>query len=466
MQDKAAPASAEEKGAVQREQAPSQAGTPVHAMQVPAETCGGEQAAAPAPVAYAPTPAMHGQVTAPAQLEPHPVETQTTVEHEQSTTPAKAPVEVAPAAAMKEPAPAPAQVAPPLVETKAPAEHDQVPAAVAKAPVPAMAERGSAPALAAVEEVPALSEPKAPATQEQVAVQAPAPAAVSEEQPAGGFKIISQSASVISVPAASPVKKQEFAASTENGGSAEVEVYVLSNKAGRSLRRSNCVVDQSNGRAEVSAVLDSDAFAKAAALYDTVACVGLGSRSTGLSPQEITRLIDYRAVQLCGIIARKPYVSTNTKLYGLPLGQQMELARPENESAQKSLIIIGLKNTKGDLTDAAVQKKMVSEIIRGGKIANFPLSNYSEVASGKELRYIEVKGGNSNRPIKSSVVKPGYAIQREIHKLFSARHKRCGASSPHRTHLIGSKKISRSHANAETSGSKTHSGCGLFDFPF
>ena len=347
-----------------------------------------------------------------------------------------------------------------------PAEHEQVSAAaqapVVAVPVPAMEERASAPTPATVEEAPVLSEPKAPARQEQAAVQAPAaPSAASKAQPAGGFKIISQSASVISFPAASPVEKQEFAAFSENGGSAEVEVYVLSNKAGRSLPQSNRVVDQSNGRAELSAVLDSDAFAKAAARYDTVACVGLVSRSRELSAQEITRL-----TQLCGIIARKPYVSTNTKLYGLPLGQQMESARPEKERAEKSLIIIGLRNTKGDLTDAAVQKKMISEIIRGGNIANFPLNNYSEVASGNELRYIEVKGRNNNRPIKSSAVKPAYALQREIQRLLSARHKRCGAGAASRPHLVQSEKVSPSHANAETSGRKAHSECSLFDFPF
>jgi hypothetical protein len=144
----------------------------------------------------------------------------------------------------------------------------------------------------------------------------------------------------------------------------------------------------------------------------------------------------------------------------------MNSARPEKEKAGRSLIIIGLRNTKGDLTDAAVQKQMVSEIIRGDKIANFPLSNYSEVASGKELRYIEVKGGNNNRPIRSSAVKPAYALQREIQKLLSARHKSCGAGAASRTHLAGSKKISRSHANAETTERKSHPGCGLFDFPF
>ncbi len=413
VQGKASPAPAQ----AMHEQAPSRAEAPVHAMQVPAEApVQEEQASAPAPVAQASAPAS-------AQVEPLPVETKTTAGREQVAAPAQAPVVT----------------------------------------VPAMEERAPAPPPPAVNEAAGPSETKASARQEQAAVQTPAPSAASEAQTAGAFKIVSQSPGVIPVSAGSPVEKQEFAVSTENGGSAEVEVYVLS---GGNLRRSNRVVDPLNGSAEVSAVLDSDVFAKAAALYDTVACVGLGSRSTGLSTQEIARLIDNRAVQLCGIIARKPYLSTNTKLYGLPLGQQTELARPENERAQKSLIIIGLRNTKSDLTDAAVQKKMISEIIRGGKITNLTLSNYSEVASGKELRYIEVKGASNNRPIKSSVVKPAYAPQREIHRMSPLRHKRCGAKAASRIHIVRSRKLSRFHTNADTSGRKTHSGCGLFDFPF
>ena len=437
------PASAEEKGLT--EQVHPQAGRPVHAAQLPAAVAVREEQSS--------APATHEQVPAPAQVAPLPVEAKTADHHEQVPAPAQVPVEIAPAPVMQEAA-APALVAPLPAEAKAPALHEQMPA----------------PVQAPAEEAPAPSEPMARPAQEQAAVHAPAPAATSKAQLAGGFDIINQSASVNPVPAGSPVEKQELAASTEKGGSADVEVYVLSNKAGWGLRRSNRVVDQSNGRAELSAVLDSDAFAKAAARFDTVACAGLGSRDTALSTQEIMRLIDNRAVQLCGIIARKPYVSMNTKLYGLPLGQQLDTAPSEKERAQKSLIIIGIRNAKGDLADAAVQKKMVSEIIRGGKIANFPLGNYSEVASGKELRYIEVRGGKGtykNRPIKSSIVKPGYASQHEGHRQsFSAHHKRCGASVGSRTLPMAHKKVSRSKANAEASVSRTHRGCGIFDFPF
>ena len=39
-----------------------------------------------------------------------------------------------------------------------------------------------------------------------------------------------------------------------------------------------------------------------------------------------------------------------------------------------------------------MQKKMISEIIHGDKIANIPLAKYSEVASGKELRVHRSQG--------------------------------------------------------------------------
>ena len=437
-----APASVEEKAPAAQEQGHPQAEGPVHATQVPVEVPVHEQAAAPVEATAA--PAKQGQ--APASVQGAPASAEAPVQQEQVPPAAQALVEATPAPAVQEQAPAvaPAPVLPAPVEAKAPVHQEQVPI----------------PAQAPVEKTPALSEQKAAAGQEQSAVHEPVPPATAKAVLAGGFDIVNQSTSVIPVAAGSSVEKQELAAATEKGGSADVEIYVLS---GKGLRRPNRVVDPSND--ELSAVLGSDDFAKAAARYDTVACVGLGWRNTGLSTQDIKRLIDHRAVQLCGIIARKPYVSANTKLYGLPLGQQMDSAPSEKERAQKSLIIVGIKNAKGDLADAAVQKKMVSEIIRGGKIANFPLGKYSEVASGNELRYIEVKNGSAtkNRPIKSSTVKPGYGPLQEAHRhSLAAHHKRCGASSASRALPISGKKVSRSQA----SGEARHHGCGIFDFPF
>ena len=242
------------------------------------------------------------------------------------------------------------------------------------------------------------------------------------------------------------------------------------------MRRPGRVGDQPGSRNDVSALLDSDGLAKAIARYDTIVCVGLGSRRATLSSKEIARLIDNRAVQLCGVIARKPYVSENAKLYGLPLGQQLDTPPSEKDRADTSLILIGIRNAKDDLADAAVQKKMIAELVRGGKIADFPLGNFSEVASGKELRYIEVKGGNvphKSKPIKSSTIKPYFGPQQKVIGLRSEPNrpqsavvrKRCRARIAARVAPSARRKVSIKAA-AKTPASPAPRGCGIFDFPF
>ncbi len=186
------------------------------------------------------------------------------------------------------------------------------------------------------------------------------------------------------------------------------------------------------------------------------------------------RLVKNRSVHLCGIIARKPYVSKNAKLYGLPLGHPLS-SSSENERNQKSLIIVGIKNAKGDLADASTQKKMVAELIRGGKIAKLSLSNYSEVASGKELRYIEAKPGaaSKKKPVKAPAMKLGYGPLHEArrHALYAYHHRRCASSVAFRRLLMRTRNLSRAQkAEALRSkmhaGKKTHRECRIFDFPF
>ncbi len=405
---------------------------------------------------------------------PAPVEaTKAPVQEQQTATPPKAEVQAVPAPAGSEvaAAPVPAQAKAPVQATPIPEER-KTPIEPEQAPLQAAPAEAEPVIVSPVELV-------APAKQEQAEVQTPAaPVKPAPQQLAGGFNILKVSTNVIPVPGGDPVEEQEFGVSTEKGGSAEVEVHVLSIKAGKGPRQSDRVVDQSNSETDLSAALDSDALAKAVALYDTVVCVGLGSRSKPLSTKEIKRLVDSRAVKLCGIIARKPYVSNNAKLYGLPLGQQLDSSRLEKDGAERSLILIGIKNAKGDLADTAVQKKMISELVRGGKISDFPLGNFSEVSSGKELRYIEVKGENlphKNKPVKSSIIKPGYGAHQDARVGFNrvqsplpvVRHKRCRASAASRAFPLARRKVLRaSHARAETSQMTTPRGCGIFDFPF
>ena len=207
------------------------------------------------------------------------------------------------------------------VQATAPLQQEQVPVQGALA-----TEWGAAPveAKAPLQQEAAVPA-QAPFQQEQVSVPAtaPSPSAVAPAQQfTGGFNITSKSP--ISTPAGGPVEKQELAVSTESGGTAEVEVHLLSNRASPDLAEPTGLLMQSNRRADLSTFLDSDAFAKAVSFYHSVICVGLGSRSSSLSTQEIMRLVDNRAVHLCGILSRKPYVSVNTKLYGLPLGQEID----------------------------------------------------------------------------------------------------------------------------------------------
>jgi len=266
--------------------------------------------------------------------------------------------------------------------------------------------------------------------------------------------------------------------STDKGGSADVEVHLLSTGPDRSPRP-----------VDPAGILDSDAFAKSVALYDTVVCVGRGSRGAALTPREIARLIDNRAIQLCGIIARKPYVSQNTRLYGLPLGQQLPGANAAGkERPEKSLVVIGIKSAKGDLAEAAVQKKMIAELVRGGSIQAFPAGSFSEAASGNELRYIEVKGGNvisKSKPVNATTVRPApkatsamraeagrqnHGLQRG--KAGGAHHKQCGRHKHSRRIVATSKALpvaSRgiSRLQGETAGGEVRQhGCGIFDFPF
>lgn len=326
---------------------------------------------------------------------PAPLQEKATVQPSQASPKPEAPVEEKQTVIKPE---APVQGWQPTVKEEASAKPE-APAQEKQAAIkPEAAVQGWQPAVK--EEAPAQAAGKAKAPALEPALSA-APAA---QHFSGGFDIVSKSTAALPIPGGGPVEKQEFAVSTEHGGAAIVDAYVLSNRASWAIRRSDRFVDSSNRRTDLSAVLDSDAFAKAAAAYDAVICVGLGSRSTTLSPQEVMRLIDHRAVHLCGVLSRKPYVSANAKLYGLPLGQHVDQAAnmSETEKKQRSLIIIGIRSAKGDLADAAVQKKMISEIVRSDRIANFPLSSYSEAAPGKELRYIEVKGGSfpyKNRPV-------------------------------------------------------------------
>lgn len=227
----------------------------------------------------------------------------------------------------------------------------------------------------------------------QVPIQALAPSATSEvKRSSGEFNIINKITNVIPIPGGGPVEKREISVSTESG-SAQVDVYLLSNRANWSFGRHDRFVDTANRPIDLSALLDNGVFAKDFAVYDAVICLGLGSRSRMLSAEETQRLVESRAAHLCGLVSAKPYIAKNKSILGLPLGQQEDAtaATPDKEKLQRSVIIVGIKSGGGDLANTSTQKKLISELVHRDEIADFPLSNYSEVTSGKELRYVEVK---------------------------------------------------------------------------
>jgi hypothetical protein len=280
---------------------------------------------------------------------------------------------------------------------------DTRPALAAETPVQPPAEV-PVQAVAPVQQEQVPVRPVTPEKRGQLALQAPIPSpAPGIERLEGGFTIGKPVTAAISMPAGSPIEKQEIVVSSESGGTAEIDVYLFSNRVAWSFGRSDRFVDPANRRVDLAAVLDRDAFAKTFRLYDSFVCLGLGSKSAKLSIKETNRLIDNRAIHLCGLLAQKQFVRSNTKIFALPLGQHSgdAAASSEKERRQRPVILIGIKGARGDLANAAVQKRVVSAIIRADKIENFPLSPYSEAAAGKDLRFIEVKGVKIRRKVKA-----------------------------------------------------------------
>jgi hypothetical protein len=401
-----------------REETQPQATAPVHEEETSV------QAATPAPKEE-----TQPQATAPVHEEEVPVQAAAPAPKE----------EIQPLAAAsihKEEAPAP--VAAPVHKEEAPAAQEQAAAAASahkeeKAPIPKADAPAQTPETVPQAEAPA--QPLLPQAQAPAPQAAPVLAPEAAEKPAGEFKIESKGGAAISVPALGLVEKQLASVSTPGGGSAEVEVHILPKgsilpPAGRSAGR----------QADPSSFLDADAFAKAAASYDAVVCVGLGSRGGALSTEDILRLANNQAVQLCGVISRKPYVSKNTKLYGLPLAQDLDAAAAAAKAkSETSLLVVGIRSAKGDLADTAKQKRMVAEIIRGLKIENV---SYAEAGSD----YIEVKGGKHpfrNKPVKHKAVRmhaPSFwedfedavAAESKIYKARRGAYRRSACGRPER----------------------------------
>jgi hypothetical protein len=170
-----------------------------------------------------------------------------------------------------------------------------------------------------------------------------------------------------------------------------VEIHVLPARAAGALGAH---------RRAGSAFLDSEAFAKAAPLYDAVICLRLGAREAPLSTLELLSLAGARDIQLCGVLSRKPYVSKNAKLYGLPLPQAQDAADATKDKTRRSLVVVGIRSPKGELAGFPAQKAMIAQLFREGRIAKAEAGGSLQESGGRELRYLEVKGGRLPHKLK------------------------------------------------------------------
>jgi hypothetical protein len=267
----------------------------------------------------------------------------------------------------------------------------QAPQAASEPEPPAKAE---APKLEAEAPV-ILEEPQQPEAPSQLVeapaqqVEAPAPVppeAAPTQAPVAPFRFTEKSVHALSFPALGPVERREISVTTKTGGTAELEVHILP-RGGRASAL--------GARRGQSAYLDSDAFTKNAPLYDAVVCVALGSRGEPISTPELLRRANNGEFRLCGLLARKPYISKNAKLYGLPLAQSDAAGR-----AVQPVVLIGVKSPKGDLADFAVQRKMIAELIQENKIAAVSPGDSLAPPAAMQPRYVEVKGGRSVQKVK------------------------------------------------------------------
>ena len=81
---------------------------------------------------------------------------------------------------------------------------------------------------------------------------------------------------------------------------------------------------------------------------------------------------------------------------GVPLGYHTNSSvtqQDADELRQRVVIILGIKSATGDLSSEEGEQRIISEILRQGKIPNFQADLYSEVAAQKPLHYFKVEGG-------------------------------------------------------------------------
>lgn len=193
------------------------------------------------------------------------------------------------------------------------------------------------------------------------------------------------------------IQKNTIKVETKDGGATQIEIYTLFDSAAWAYKSSSQLKSIKDKDVTLEEFLDSAEFLGEIKDYHAVVCLGLAS---GFAQGELRRTVtlsDERAVHLCGLVSRKIYLGfPKVQVFGLPLGYNKNSSpglNSKEEKAQRSVVILGIKANSGSLENEIELKRVVSEILRNDGFANFRSSDYSEVTSGKPLRYMRIERG-------------------------------------------------------------------------
>ncbi len=193
------------------------------------------------------------------------------------------------------------------------------------------------------------------------------------------------------------VKERSVQIQTDEGGKAQIKIYMLYDSAAWSYGSSSKLITHTNRSANLADFLDSPEFSRDVQSFDTLVCLGLASGVAKGNLADTIALSDARAVTLCGLVSRKiEAMLKKTKVFGLPLGyHKNSKVKPNslNERRQRSVVILGVQSLSGTLETETEQQRVISLILENDIVDEFRFSDYSEVSSGKSLRYLCIERG-------------------------------------------------------------------------
>ncbi len=183
---------------------------------------------------------------------------------------------------------------------------------------------------------------------------------------------------------------------TDHGDKAKLTVYMLYDSAAWRFGSSSELKNYSRNKpVSLSEFLDSSEFSKDVQDTDAIVCLGLASALAKGDIQQTVALSDARATYLCGAVSRRIHEKAGcTEVFGIPLGYNRNAnveQNTEEERKQRSVVILGIRETSGVLSTDEGHKKIVSLMLEQGIVDNFRFGDYSEVAPGNPLHYLMIK---------------------------------------------------------------------------